>query len=146
MVAPVVALYSPIVLLKFVTNRCPPDSAMAVGESNPEEMKELLMVAPVVASYSPIVLLRLLRTKIWARPVMGIRLSGATTAARRTAATARESGLELDLVSVLIRLFACVGFCRNSQPCPLDVRVALPGSQVTHRNHSPRRRTGVTNF
>ena len=57
-VAPVVALYWPIVLLPiFVTKRFPPDSAMPTGELNPEEMKELLMVAPVVALYSPIVLL-----------------------------------------------------------------------------------------
>ena len=57
-VAPVVALYSPIVLLPiFVTKRFPPDSAMAGGAVNPEEMKELLMVAPVEALYSPIVLL-----------------------------------------------------------------------------------------
>src|SRR5436190_21761877 len=55
-VAPVVALYSPIVLLNsFATNRFPPDNAMKRGKSNPET-KELLIVAPVVALYSPIVL------------------------------------------------------------------------------------------
>jgi hypothetical protein len=55
-VAPVVALYSPIVLpTAFVTNRSPPDNAMPRGSFNPEDMKELLIVAPVVALYSPIV-------------------------------------------------------------------------------------------
>ena len=63
-VAPVVALYSPIVLFKrFATNRFPPDNAMPVGKSNPE-MKELLIGAPVVALYSPIVLLKAFVTKI----------------------------------------------------------------------------------
>ena len=56
-VAPVVALYSPIVLLKaFVTNRFPPDTAIPFGEFTPE-MKAGLIVAPVVALYAPIVLL-----------------------------------------------------------------------------------------
>jgi hypothetical protein len=85
MVVPVVALYSPIVLLlRFATNRFPPDNAMPAGKFNPEEMKELLMVAPVVALYSPIVLLLAFVTKISARPVTGMRQSAATTAAKRT--------------------------------------------------------------
>ena len=55
-IAPVVALYSPIVLLTLLaTSRFPPENAMPSGVINPEEMKELLMVAPVVALYSPIV-------------------------------------------------------------------------------------------
>ncbi len=63
--APVVALYSPIVLLpELATNRFPPNNAMPFGKSNPEEMKELLIVAPVVALYSPIVLLNSFVTKI----------------------------------------------------------------------------------
>ena len=74
MVAPVVALYSPIVLkLMLVTNRFPPDNAMPGGKFNPEEMKELLIVAPVVALYSPTVLLPSFVTKIWARLVTGMR-------------------------------------------------------------------------
>ena len=117
MVAPVVALYSPIVLLtSFATKRFPPDNAMPNGKLNPEEMKELLIVAPVMALYSPIVLLKTLVTKIWARPVTGMRQSAATTGARRSGAKARESGPELDLVFVFIGLIGCVGFCRNSQP------------------------------
>ena len=89
-VAPVVALYSPIVLLPmfmnlmFATNRFPPDNAMPGGKFNPEEMKELLIVAPVVALYSPTVLLPSFVTKIWARPLTGMRQSAATTAAKRT--------------------------------------------------------------
>ena len=84
-VAPVVALYSPIVLLPlFTTNRFPPDNAMPNGAFNPEEMKELLIVAPVVALYSPTVLLPSFVTKIWARPLTGMRQSAATTAAKRT--------------------------------------------------------------
>src|SRR4029077_18393146 len=63
-VAPVVALYSPIVLVPiFVTKRFPPDNAMPTGELNPVEMKELLIVAPVVALYSPIVLVLKFVTK-----------------------------------------------------------------------------------
>ena len=68
-VAPVMALYSPIVpapfwpKAKFVTNRFPPDNAMPTGTFNPEEMKELLIVAPVVALYSPIVLAKAFATK-----------------------------------------------------------------------------------
>ena len=54
------------------------------GLFNPEEMKALLIVAPVVALYSPIVLLPPFVTKIWARPVTGMRQSAATTAAKRT--------------------------------------------------------------
>ena len=55
-VAPVVALYSPIVLLpESVTKRFPPDNTIPAGKFNPE-MKELLIVAPVLALYSPIVL------------------------------------------------------------------------------------------
>jgi hypothetical protein len=116
-VAPVVALYWPIVLLSsFVTKRFPPDNAMPTGLFNPEEMKELLIVAPVVALYWPIVSLPKFVTKIWARPVTGMRQSAATTGARRSGAKARESGPELDFVFVFIGLIGWVGFCRNSQP------------------------------
>ena len=71
-VAPVVPLYSPIVLLPlFVTNRFPPDTAMPIGKFNPEEMKPLMMF-PVVALYAPIVLSRAFATNRvppqWERP------------------------------------------------------------------------------
>src|SRR6202162_2367643 len=80
-VAPVAALYSPIVLLSaFPTKRFPPDSTMPVGSLNPEEMKELLIVAPVVALYSPIVLFSKFATKIWPRLVTGMTHSAAATA------------------------------------------------------------------
>ena len=64
-VAPVVALYSPIAFGPFVTKRFPPDNAMLPADAlNPNpEMKELLIVAPVVALYSPIVLLFAFPTK-----------------------------------------------------------------------------------
>ena len=129
MVAPVVALYSPIVSLPaFVTNRLPPENTVIRGSLNPEEMKELLIVAPVVALYSPIVLLLAFVTKIWARPVTGMRQSAATTAAKRSAAKGRESGPELDLVSVFIGLLVVWASVETRSPLsPLDVPVALPG-------------------
>ena len=55
MVAPVMALYSPILpFVLLMTKRLPPYSAMPAGLLNPE-MSEELIVAPVMALYSPIV-------------------------------------------------------------------------------------------
>ena len=62
--APVVALYSPIVLLpRFTTNRSAPAAAMPNGKLNPET-SAAFTTAPVVALYSPIVLLKAFVTKI----------------------------------------------------------------------------------
>src|SRR5438105_4784168 len=85
-VAPVVALYSPIVFVFwFATNRSPPKNAKPTGPSNPEEMKELFIVAPVVALYSPIVLLPKLVTYRESARVMAGIVENATKAAIATA-------------------------------------------------------------
>ena len=93
------------------------------GLFNPEEMKALLIVAPVVALYSPIVLLPPFVTKIWARPVTGMRQSAATTAAKRTSV---ENLKILNEALVFMGLVLCGVFYRNSQSS-LPVRVALAG-------------------
>jgi hypothetical protein len=117
-VAPVVALYTPIVLLPaLATNRFPPNNAMPVGKSNPEEMKELLIAAPVVASYSPIVPLNAFVTKISPPGLAaGIMQSAAETKPRRTARKAHESGRELYVVSVFIGFMTKQGKHTISQP------------------------------
>src|SRR5262249_9188630 len=102
-VAPVLASYTPIVLLKrLVTNSFPPENASPVGPLRPDKMKELSIVAPVVASYLPIVSLPSFATKICEAPVTGMKQSVAARAARTSAATAGESGPELDLAPVFI--------------------------------------------
>src|SRR5438270_540905 len=91
-VAPVVASYSPtVLLLKLATKRwLLPSIVSATGVESPWPLtKAALMVAPVVALYSPTVLLLRLATKRsgcpWAGPAASVRV-------RVTSKTASHDG------------------------------------------------------